>query len=745
MAEKDKKITGESQLDKPQNEYTPKEDEKTMLEFVYKRFDAMKSSKERQDAEVQWRKGIKAWEAYREPKGDDEWQSNHVVPLTSAVIESALAEVIDQSPKPSILPRGSEDAPKATVVQHMFEYAWDVSNSDLELYNTIKDAFIYGTGISQEYYFRDPRLIQMPDGSTKRVYCYDDVYLESIKLEDFYIDENARDFVGPYAARDCVRRFIMDIDDYKNFFQGSTWDHLGNTKYVTPGGDTSYPEWYKPPEGIDKARQVEVLWYWAVKPKDWLVIVANGVVQVMGPKPYNHKELPFARTVDVKRTHKFYGKGESEILESVQNELDTMRRMVIDRNHLDIDKMFFVSSKLNMSDEDTIARPHGTIQVDDVNGAKAVEYGDIPRSVQLSIQNLQDDATIATGINPRAQALPTAGTATEAAILKESTLKRIRLKVKLLEQEFLTRVGRLRLSNMLQYYPQTKIKKIVGESGTSDYQNTNTNQSLFTLPGEKKQSEYVSIPIKGKSLEFDAEGKLIETPSEDLTFLELKPEYYEPSNNQGFDIKFIAGSTLPVSKPLMQSKATEMYDRLIQLASSGVGYDPVKLGDMLLKVNDFNPNDYHLESPQTPGQQAPEQRNEMLIQIANFENRLIMSGKEVPATAYATPMHTQIHVAITGSPEFQKLSKTDPIVKNMISHIVGELAAQESRASGAPMSAGAEMPMGGELLAAPFQQSPRPQGKVSNNTPTKNLGGNPAMMSLMPGKIQGGAQARMAV
>ena len=739
------KTTGEVELGKLKNDYTPEGEQKTILDFVYKRFIAMKSAKDRLDAEEVWRKGIKAWEAYREPRGEDEWQSNHTVPLTSAVIESALAEVIDQSPKPSILPRGSEDAPKATVVQHMFEYAWDVSNSDLELYNTIKDAFIYGTGISQEYYFRDPRLIQMADGTTKRTYCYDDVYLESVKLEEFFIDENARDFTGPYAARDCIRRYIVDIDDYKNFFQGSTWDALGNAKFVTPGGETSYPEWYKPPEGIDKARQVEVLWYWAVKPKDWLVIVANGVVQVMGPKPYNHKELPFARTVDVKRTHKFYGKGESEILESVQNELDTMRRMVIDRNHLDIDKMFFVSSRLNLSDEDTIARPHGTIPVDDINGAKAVEYGDIPRSVQLSIQNLQDDATIATGINPRAQALPTAGTATEAAILKESTLKRIRLKVKLLEQEFLTRVGRLRLSNMLQYYPQTKIKKIVGEEGTAEYQSTKQESNLFALPGEKKQEEYMSIPIKGKSLEFDAEGKLTETPSEDLTFLELKPEYYEPSNSQGFDIKFIAGSTLPVSKPLMQSKATEMYDRLIQLAASGIGYDPVKLGDMLLKVNDFNPNDYHLESPQTPGNAAPDQRSEMLIQIANFENRLMMSGKEVPPTAYATPMHTQIHVAITGSPEFQKLSKTDPIVKNFIAHIVGELTAQESRAQGAPMASGGQMPSPEEMMGAGFNQSPRPQGMVSDNKPTKGLGGNPAMMSLLPGKIQGGAQARMAV
>mgnify|MGYP001589311905 FL=1 len=69
MAEKN--ITGQADISKLKDDYTPTGDEKTMLDFVYKRFDAMKSSKERLDAEVVWKKGIKAWEAYREPRGED--------------------------------------------------------------------------------------------------------------------------------------------------------------------------------------------------------------------------------------------------------------------------------------------------------------------------------------------------------------------------------------------------------------------------------------------------------------------------------------------------------------------------------------------------------------------------------------------------------------------------------------------------------------------------------------------------
>src|SRR5688572_23042117 len=106
---------------------------------------------------------------------------------------------------------------------------------------------------------------------------------------------------------------------------------------------------------MDHSKYVEVLWYWFEKHVDWICVVANDVLVFMGPNPYKHKKIPFARALDVKRTHKFYGKGEGALLESIQDELNILRRMVIDRNHLDIDKMFIGSNKLNLSEEDLIA------------------------------------------------------------------------------------------------------------------------------------------------------------------------------------------------------------------------------------------------------------------------------------------------------------------------------------------------------------------------------------------------------
>ena len=190
----------------------------------------------------------------------------------------------------------------------------------------------------------------------------------------------------------------------------------------------------------------------------------------MGPNIFKHKQLQFAKSIDVNRLDRFYGKGEPELLDSIQDELNTLRRMIIDRNHLDIDKSFLVSQNTMLNDEDLIARPHAMIPVDDPKSVQALEYGDLPLSVDRTLKSIQEDSIRVTGIDDRFQSLQRSpSTATEAAILKESTIKRIKMKISNLEAGFLVDIGRMRVSNIIQFYSQPKLEKIVGEEGTQEY------------------------------------------------------------------------------------------------------------------------------------------------------------------------------------------------------------------------------------------------------------------------------------
>lgn len=678
------------------SQYLPNDAEYEDLRFIYERKQSMADARGKYEKE--WEAADKQYEMYREAKVD--WQSNIVLPTTTAIVESQLSEIIDQNIRPRYLPRGVEDKPRAIVMNATSDYAWEVGRTDIELYKATKDALVRGTGILQDYYRKESRQVEMSEKDKKTIkemVTYDDLFAEAVKLEDFYVDERARSFFGAYEAKDCIRRFIMHKDDFDNFFKGKIWDPLGNAKYVKTGGDTSYWEFYKPPEGIDKEKDVEVLWYWSMRPtpgrpdvSDHLMIVANDVMIKRGPNPYWHKRLPFVRVVDILKSHHFYGTGESKLLESIQEEQTTLRRMVIDRNHLDIDKSFLVSNReTELDDEDIVSRPHNLIPVEDPNNVKPLEYGDLPRSVFLSLQQLSEDAVRVTGYDDRMQSVQKSGaTATEAAIMKEATLKRLRTKIWLLRNETIYQMGVLRESNIRQYYTKPKVERIIGDKMSADYRrevrDAYNSGTLKLINGQPYREKYRNIRLTDKELVVDKDKNAITVrQSKDPTFFEVFPDLITPAWGH-FDVKIEPTPTLPVSKPLQQEQASQMFDRLIQLSLQGGLYDPTKLGDLLLEVNDFDPDNFKPEKSL-----KEKMSNNMVaksVDMAAIENQEMMKGGQLPPTPMATEPHTEVHIAFLSSPEMDQIGPDSPILATLTRHIMGEIQAQELRAQQAPQA-----------------------------------------------------------
>lgn len=679
--------------------YKPTDAEDRRIKFVYDRFLAMKMNPQRLDAAKQWDEGEKAWDQLvKEDEGLEEWQAKYYVPLTTAVVESILSDMTGQSPRPLILALSEEDKPRATVMKHAVEYSWDVADGDEELEGTLKDCLIYGDGFVQEYYWKDRRMIRnlknVSQDKKKRTieeydevekFDYDDVYMENVSPYELYFDETARTINrGPYKARDAIRRMIMKLSDAKDFFSGDVWDPYNNIRFVKPGKDTNYYSYFKPPEDINKKDEVEVLWYWSRRPDDALTIVINDVLIKDGPNPYKHKQLPFAKTEDVKRPHKFYHKGEPKLLESIQKEVNIIRRMITDRNHLDIDKMWLVNRNESYSEEDTITRPHGMIRVDDPANYKPVEYGDVPASVNLTLQAIDVDAQKVTGVDLRPHAERTPITATDAAILKEQLVQRVSAKLRHLERGLLVDVGRMRVSNIIQFYSQPTLEKIVGEAGQKEYDDAVSEAQakglLVDQNGSQFRAVYRNIRIQGKTLQPDASGNIQENPNQSYSFFEMTPDTFMPVAKGGYVVKFEAGSTIPVSKALQTQQTQDVVNALMPLASAGVGYDPVKLGDALIKSLDKDPGEFHIDK--SPDQGVEQARQDMQINLASMEDQEITKGGNIPplGTPYASAAHTMIHIAFLKSPQGRAL----PMDKYslLVKHIMGEITMQESRGSG---------------------------------------------------------------
>ena len=132
--------------------YNPKDDEREMIHHVYDRYTSMKDSRNGSTSgyyniEGDWDKWEKQWNAYRPPKDTDDWKSNIFIPLTTSVIEAQLSEVIELIPMPWVVERGSDDTAKAAVINAILGYTWDQAKSNVAMFDMIKDAFIFGTGI----------------------------------------------------------------------------------------------------------------------------------------------------------------------------------------------------------------------------------------------------------------------------------------------------------------------------------------------------------------------------------------------------------------------------------------------------------------------------------------------------------------------------------------------------------------------------------------------------------------------
>jgi len=678
--------------------YKPSEKEHGLLRFVYQRYSDMKAT--RSKFEPIWDRHEKQWEAWRPPKNINDWQSNIVPPFTTSIVEAELSELIDQTLRPKASARGPEDKPKATVINHVMEYTWEVGDGDIELYKAIKDALVLGTGIVQEYYWKDARQVRVlvkydpekgvEEYEEKEINDFDDVYMEAVKLQDFFIDESARSINrGPYKANDCIRRYILDFEKFKTVYKGKIFDPLDNAKYVKPGGDTNYYEFYQPPKGINQ-KEIEVLWYWSRNP-DKLVITANDVVLRNSPNPYNHKQLPFAQALDVMRPHQFYHKGEPELLESIQDELTTIRRQRIDRSHLDIDKVFLVSNREVLTDQDLITAPHKPIYVDDPMGSiKPLEYSATPQSAYLEEDRLKEDGERVTGMDVRSQSVRASGSATEAAILKEATLRRLRLKIWLLSRTLLMEQSRLRVANIIQHYSQPKLQSILGAK-EPELANAIAAGNVRSINGQQFIEQPRTIRTTNIELTRVGEGGIEERDNKGENFFDVLPEDVIPIKG-AFDLKLSAEPTFPVSKPLLQQKVNELFQHpIIQAAVQQGLLDLKKTASKMLEINDFDPDDFEVrEEPEAAID--PEQ----MIRMAMTENEQMMEGDEMPGTPFATSDHTEIHLNFMGSEDFKKAFRTNPGIVNLfVRHILFEEAAQQERQNQPAGQPGTPTPPGG--------------------------------------------------
>jgi hypothetical protein len=555
--------------------YHPNKRQRAVRRKVWERYCAMADNQWRKEAEKDWDIADKMFRQYMPERNPDDWRSDISLPDGFAAIQAQMQETIDRVSRPLLQRVEDSDETLAAFANAIMSHNMDRTGFDFEYFKAKYSAAIRGTAFLKNYYRVDKREVYDPTGvnddgtlkyTKKEITDFDDDYTGFLPAEYVFVDE-AADHID--NARDLVEREILHEDEFRRVY-GLKADFFDVDK-VECGGDTGTKQFFKLAHDMEE-EDVEVLHYYNRACDEYLVL-ANNVVIRDGYLPYKHKELPFAIVYHYMVPGFLWGMGIPKVIWQLSEERRSLRNQNLDRQKLQLNKQFIVDDSTSLDEEELFSQPGGMIEVN-ANGKPVnqvivpLEYGDVPASYFRTEEVLLEDIRRAHGIDDRIQGVNVGGTATEAAILKESSQKRINLLARLVEMDTMIRIGRLKWSNIQFFYPAPRVERIVEEND------------------EREKKVYKNIKVKGKQFEIvkDEEGK------KSLRFNEIngdssfKLDSTMAKYMQGdFDITINAEAHSVISKPIQQAKITEMFTLLLSNPNISSVLDPKRRSSDILR------------------------------------------------------------------------------------------------------------------------------------------------------------------
>lgn len=700
--------------------YKPNKQQREVRRNVYERFATMRDDPIRKEEEEHWDRADKAYQQWMPDREADDWRSHLVLPDAFAAIQSNAQETIERRSRPILESVEASDLAREQFCNDVMKYSMDRTGFDFENFKAKLVASIRGTAFVMERYRYEKRTVKDPDSlddegnivyKKKEIIDYDDTVTEFCENDTIFIDPSAS---HESKARDMVEREVIDIKEFKRLYANRPG--FINQKYVQASGDMSQnTQFFKKAKDMTDS-DVEILHYTNRSTDDYSV-VANNVVIRDDAIPYKHKELSVSIYRHYTIPGRMYGMGIPRVIFSLTEERSSLRRLNLDRQNLNLNKVFLANDLVDIDEEDARSRPNGIIQVN-TNGMnisqviQPVEYGDVSPSYYRTEEMLLEDIRRAHGIDDRIQGVQTGGTATEAAILKETAQKRINMISVQGEMDTLIRIGRLKWSNIQFFYPAARIERI-------------------TQDGEDREKKvYRSIKVQGREYVVREEngGYQLDTSEiEGTSGFVLNPAmaYFMEGD---FDVTMDASAAPVLSKPLQQAKITEMFGLLALNPQLMATIEPEKAVRRYLTVNDEDPKAWMRGKGLTTDQWQ---------RLAIQENNVMATGIPLVPTDGATEAHSAEHLHFMDTPAF--LALPEPVQNNILQHVLGEDQARGGMGAqlagqlglGDPSMGGA--PGGG---APGMGGTPMPQGGLGSNTPAE-----PQVADIQP-SIPGKAQAQ---
>ncbi len=582
---------------------------------------------------------------FEKPSTDD-YESNVKSPMSTGRIETTVEKLRKVNIQFAIRPEdteSSEDVRKAKVVQALVNNLFVKKNFKQRLATFWKDTLIHGVSFLQIYYLRKERSVKIPitdvklmskderktfkDGGVAyrdtKVYDYDDIAIEPVKIQEIYVDPSARYLHGEsYEAQWIIRRMLPSIDQFQAMFEGDP--DATNIDKVRPIGSYAgeQTEFFEPPKDVSSQNTVELLHYYN-KREDRYVVVANDVVIKDMPLPYVHKQLPFVMATLFEVPHQFYHAGLPDRLLAIQTEEEILKNMMYDRLHTTTNPMFKV--RRNIYGEVSKALSEGqTGLMAPVNQPDDITVQDYPTTsfdVFRAVDNLSRDAVLATQVDPiQMGVMQRYVSATTTMMTKEQMDTFIYGLTDAWIEPHTTAAYQI-ISLMRQFYTIPKVVEKIGE--------TETIPRRVRLQG---------IEVNPKTFE------IVKKKSDEYSFVEIKDDYFDIQGD--WDVMVSPESMETISKAVEMQKSQA---NLAQLAPFMV--DPSDTEKIRVHPTPWIDGPgfvrWYCETNDVPLDLVTSARedDDTTIQRATDQGKAIMRGENVPGIPGESDAHKRVHVA----------------------------------------------------------------------------------------------------
>lgn len=486
----------------------PDDKERKLSDWVYAKFKQAYVAKA--PIMEKWKKYMSAYEGdlFKNDSRPD-YKSNQVSNLIFSTIEAIRPIMTDNNPKFIAVPNNPEGMQFSNDVQMALDFEWDREKMSTKLPAQLIPMLVYGTAIWFVSW----------DGSEGE---YGNIKLKAVDPFNLFPDPLAEDVEGSefivYATYQNANQIKQKFPDKASAIEGS---RISMSELVANRDENDSNE----------ENQVLILEMWC---RDWITTDKSiegeeklkypggrvitclpelGIVLSDKKNPYKDGKFPFVLMKNYDVPFKFWGVGEVEQILSPQIYVNELTNQIIDNAKNTANMQWIIDKNSGIGQGKLTNRPGLVIRKNPGSEVRRDTPPAMPTYVREQIDTLKADIQDISGVLDSLKGDKQTGISAASAILalQEASQSRIRLKIKIMECN-LTELANMVYSRMQQFWKLDRWVRITDVEGNPSFQKI--GQQVLTNDFDMKVMAGSTMPVN-KNAMMDLMIRLAQTNAED--------------------------------------------------------------------------------------------------------------------------------------------------------------------------------------------------------------------------------------